>query len=499
MSNLTVPLAALAVTVSSLVRPTGRATLLEDVQANIKTFSPYQSAAIVLGQAIDLINWRLTNIAEIHASLWALAGVQFYVPETQSMTSELSHGVLVTLARRIFLVGVALPFYLFLVMSSCHWIIKWSTTFLLAEAAMIELSACYLKVSCSGVVFHTDWPQHPIVGKRFFASGPCPGNHMQEPIERTTIHSNNENGNDHGQHTAGENLCDRVRHIWSPDTRPNKELPVGRHPMENIPNIAHITSPTGPVLVSWTCGHWRCLLYMLLRLPVKALFYSVVIFDFALAAWFLHDNMQTVSIPISRFLLAKRLLNDLLTFTFLCAVLIVVGFTIYLVLVVLVPRIFRAFGFFQPMRRFRDIIHDLPSSVKGVGRYGVFCISIFMSWNVARLLMKRDPILTDSILSYIIELLVMPQVTLSIYRRIFVPPNSGDQMQDAKQPHYASEFVPSDLPSTGKVDESEQCSDDKIKQEAREKRLISSWTTFRLAILLPNAAIWIFRRSTSTA
>jgi hypothetical protein len=238
---------------------------------------------------------------------------------------------------------------------------------------------------------------------------------------------------------------------------------------------------------------------MLLRLPVKALFYSVVIFDFALAAWFLHDNMQTVSIPISRFLLAKRLLNDLLTFTFLCAVLIVVGFTIYLVLVVLVPRIFRAFGFFQPMRRFRDIIHDLPSSVKGVGRYGVFCISIFMSWNVARLLMKRDPILTDSILSYIIELLVMPQVTLSIYRRIFVPPNSGDQMQDAKQPHYASEFVPSDLPSTGKVDESEQCSDDKIKQEAREKRLISSWTTFRLAILLPNAAIWIFRRSTSTA
>ena len=122
-----------------------------------------------------------------------------------------------------------------------------------------------------------------------------------------------------------------------------------------------------------------------------------------------------------------------------------------------------------------------------------------MSWNVARLLMKRNPILTDSILSYIIELLVMRRVAVVIYRRIFAPPNSDDQTQDGKQSHSASEFAPGDLPSTGKIDESEQCRNDKTKREAREKRLISSYTKFRLIILLPNAAIWIIRRFKSTA
>lgn len=69
MSSPIVSLALLAITASSFVRPTGRETLLEDLKANIKTFSPYQSAFIVTAQVIDLINWRLTNIAEIHASL----------------------------------------------------------------------------------------------------------------------------------------------------------------------------------------------------------------------------------------------------------------------------------------------------------------------------------------------------------------------------------------------------------------------------------------------
>lgn len=201
MSSSIVSLAVLVITVCSLIRPTGRPTLLEDLKANIKTFSPYQSAVIVTAQVIDLINWRLTNVAEIHASLWALAGVHFYVPETRFIPSELRHELLVTSARRVFLVGIVPPIYVFLLRSSCHWAIKWPMIFLLAEAAMIEKSAFYLSVSCAGVVLHTNWPKYPIVTKQFFASSPCAENHVQGAGEATTGDNNYENG--HDRHLPG--------------------------------------------------------------------------------------------------------------------------------------------------------------------------------------------------------------------------------------------------------------------------------------------------------
>lgn len=478
MSTLLASVAIPAVLASSLLRPTGRETILEDAKANIKAFSPYQSGVIVTAQTIELITWRLTNIAEIHASLWALAGVHFYVPGTQSIPSELSHGLLVTSARRILLAGISLPFYVLLIRSSYHWAIKFLLGFLLVEAAMIEVSTRLLPLSCAGVVLRKDWPRRPIIGKQLFVSGPCPGNHVQKLNDTVNLDNSEDNGDEDCQATAGDNLCDRVRRIWPPDARPDKDIPVGRHPLENIPNIAQITAQTGPVLVPWTCGHGRCLFYMLSRVLLRALFYSVAVFDFGSAIWLLHDNTHAVLIRVSRILLAQRLLNDLFTLAFLCAVLFFVAISTYLTLVMFLPWIFRTSVSLQPARnRIMSFFHGTPSSVKVAGRYILLCLSMFMAWIIARVLMERDPVLTDSILSYSIELVLVPTGALSIFRRFFAPPKST-----------------SELPVTAKPDENARDDDDKNNEKARKERLISSWAQFRLTILLPNAAIWIFRR-----
>lgn len=220
----------------------------------------------------------------------------------------------------------------------------------------------------------------------------------------------------------GGNLCDRVSRICSPDIRPDRKIPVGRHPLEKIPNIAYIMSQTSPVLVPWTCGHWRCLLYMLLRVLVRVLLYSAVVVDFGLAAWLLHDNTQAFLIRISRILLAERILNNLLTLTWLSGVVFLAAKAIYIVLVVFVPWICRTSSCLQPAsRRFKNLLHGIPPSLKPVGRTGVFFVSIFISWSIAQVSMKRDPILTESILSYSIEFLMMPWIALSVKRRLFVP------------------------------------------------------------------------------
>jgi hypothetical protein len=494
MSSLTISLAVLAVTVSNLIRPRGRAKLLKDVRANIEFFSPYNSAATLIGQTIELFFWRLTNIAEISAGLWAVAGNYFYVPETKSITTELGHGVLVTSARRVFLFGIALPLDVFLIRSPCHWSIKWAATFLLAEAASTELSVYHLTVPCAGVVLHRDWPQRPIIARRLFASGPCPGNHVEGPIETAALHEKNENAHEDGQRSENENLCDRVRRIWPPDTRADKDLPLGRHPLEHMPNLAQIGHESGPMLIPWTCGHWRCLMYKLWRVPVQLLLYSMVVVDFAMAGWLLHDNMQAVFIRISHFLLSQRILKDLLTLTFLVAFCIGMSYAIYLVIVLAVPRILRTFGFFRRLiQRFNDMVRDLPSMVKSTGKTGLFWLSTFVSYGPARLLMKRNPFPTDWLLSFIIELLVMPGVLMLIYRRIFTPPKPIEQTEDATQSPPVSSSTSSDSPSTDKINESDYCDKDKIMREAIRKRKIASYIKFRLAVLLPNAAIWIFR------
>ncbi|OOQ88294.1 hypothetical protein PEBR_13347 [Penicillium brasilianum] len=494
MSTLPASLAIIAVIASSLIRPTGRATILEDVKANIKTFSPYQSAVIVTSQTIELITWRLTNIAEIHASLWALAGVHFFIPETRSMPTELSHGLLVTSTRRIFLAGIALPSQVPLLRSSYHWAIKWSMGFLLAEAAMVEVSTWFLTVSCAGVVLWTDWPRRPILSKQLFVSGPCPGNHVQKSNGTASLDNSKDSDIEH-QATAGDNLCDRVHRIWGPDTRADKELPVGRHPLENIPNIAHIVASSGPVLVPWTCGHGRCLLYMLSRVLVRACLYSVVMFDFGAAAWLLHDNTHAVLIRISRFLLAQRLLNDLLTLAFLCAVLIFVAIPTYLILVVFLPWIFRKSVCLQPARnRIIRFFHGTPSWLEVVGRYILLCLSIFMAWNITRILMQRNPILTDSILSYSIELGLVPKVALFIFRRYLALPNSGAQRSDVTRSPSDRELATNDLPAMTKLKEGIHDDEDKNNEKARKERLIASYAKFRLTVLLPNGAFWIIRQ-----
>lgn len=358
---------------------------------------------------------------------------------------------------------------------------------------MTELSACYLSISCAGVVLHTDWPRHPIVHKRVFPSGPCPGNHVQGASEATIGDNNHQNRYEHHLPTTGENLCDRVCRIWSPDTRPNKEIPVGRHPLDKIPNIAHVISQTSPVLVPWTCGHWRCLLYMLLRVLVRALLYPVVAVDFGLAAWLLHNNTQVVLVRISHILLAERIVNDLLTLTWLSAVVVLASKALYIALMVFVPWIFRTSSCLQPANlRFSNLLRGVPSSLKPVGRTGVFFVSIFISWSIAQVLMKRDPILTESILSYSIELLMMPRIALSAYRRLFTPKKPTAQKYDASRSHRDPELAPGDLSPTGKTDEVEHEDGDKDGAEVRKERLLSMLAKFRLAILLPNAAIWIF-------
>jgi hypothetical protein len=495
MSTLPASLAIIAVIASSLIRPTGRATILEDVKANIKTFSPCQSAVIVTSQTIEMITWRLTNIADIHASLWALAGVHFSIPETGSMPTDLSHGLLVTSARRILLAGIALPSHVLLLQSSYHWAIKWSMTFLLAEAAMVEVSSWVLTVSCVGVVLRTDWPRRPILSGQLFVSGSCPGHHDQKSNETTTLDNSKNNDFENCQATAGDNLCDRVHRIWGPDTRADKEFFVGRHSLENIPSIAHITAQRGPVLVPWTCEHGRCLLYMLSRVLVRACLYSGVVFDFGTAIWLLHDNAHAVLIRISRFLLAQRLLNDLLTITFLSAVLFIVAIPTYAMLVVFLPWIFRKSVCLQPARiRIIRFFHGTPSWLKVVGRSILLCLSLFMGWSISRTLMQRDPILADSILSYSIEFGLVPQVTLSIFRRYLALPKSGAQRSDVTRAPSDPELATNDLPAMAKPEEGAHYDEDKSNEKARKEQLIASYAKFRLTILLPNAAFWILRQ-----
>jgi hypothetical protein len=74
---------------------------------------------------------------------------------------------------------------------------------------------------------------------------------------------------------------------------------------------------------------------MLLRVLVRALLYSVVVVDYGLTVWLLHDNTQAVLICICPILLAEGIVNDLLTLTWLSVIHFLVGILIDLVLVVL--------------------------------------------------------------------------------------------------------------------------------------------------------------------
>jgi hypothetical protein len=56
--------------------------------------------------------------------------------------------------------------------------------------------------------------------------------------------------------------------------------------------------------------------------------------------------------------------------------------------------------------------------------------------------MERDPILTNSILSHSIELLTIPQIALSVYRRLLTHKKPTTQRHDATQIHPDHELAP---------------------------------------------------------
>ncbi|KAJ5678746.1 hypothetical protein N7462_006990 [Penicillium macrosclerotiorum] len=481
MSNFLISIAVLAAICSNILKPIGRVNSIQDAKFNALRLSPFRSGILIVIRLIELINWRLSNLASFHAGLWLLARLHFQIPEGLRDVQSPSRATWSCWARRSCLVNVTLPLFIILIRLPCHWGIHTAVALLVMESFFDEFLICYLQTSCSGLVFRRNWPTTALVGKSFFTSDQC------DQVSHAETQQCGREGHisTSPSHPAGDNLCDRVRRIWTPESTSHPNKATGDHPFEDVPNLDAIFATSAPSPSQWTCVHRRCHLYMTLRSSIKPIAFSSIWLDLALAAWLIHNNLRAPMLYAARVLLAERTLKDLLTLAYLSSLLIPIYVSVYVFWARVFPLLCNRLNSLNRLsQKFEVFFQRVPIAYK----IGLLLNALGVCCGVYPVLLRQDPVLSEGVLSYILEIGVASIICRTIYRYTLGSSKATTSGSLRGQGSINPDTEAESMPSTGLKEPTNM---DHYLQKDCESSERQTWLhLFRLALLLPNLVIW---------
>ncbi|KAJ5605513.1 hypothetical protein N7510_008294 [Penicillium lagena] len=496
----------LTATISNLISPNGRRSFVEDVKSNILAFSPFRFGATATALVLELIGCRLLNIAEIHVTFGRLAD--------ENSLLDLELGFWSRFARRAFLIGVTLPLYMMLLASASYRWIQAFATLLVAEAVLSEILIFYRRTSFE---VRRDWPHRVLLVKSLALSDHLNHGHFENESKSGEFEEKEEHENIPPPSALGDNLCDRVHQL-----RPPAAEPVKFASLENTPKLKKIFDPT--VRAQWTCGHWRCLVYMVLHVTVRAVSSSWTIIELASTFWMLHCELQPVTLRVADKLSQSHLVYGLLSTLYQVGGLslvvifgyIIAGLLLNRLLMPLVTRLVTRLSKKSRVlqgiqQKFQDLAETTPITYNVLNflRASFLRVTLtqgFMVYYFGQALAPLYRNFSPEKFSYIIEIIAIPTIQVMIYWLVCIVTRTEQAPQELEShfnagqssgPNIATDSdckgaqnpVATDSRSTSSNEEEKVPKDGSVSSRTiKEFRL----TIVRLATLVSTATIWIF-------
>ncbi|KAE8369159.1 hypothetical protein BDV27DRAFT_121160 [Aspergillus caelatus] len=431
---------------------------------------------------LDFISWRLLSLVDIHAGLMISSHYYF-----TSDCSGLERKWWWHCMRRTFLIGGTLPLYVALLRSENSPWIKILVTPLVADSILIELLSLFWDTSEADLRFNRDWPHRTLVVK---PANPPTRNHDKDQGEADPNKKTEEDGDTLSSSVTADSLCDRVYELWWPaaeadDNDDSQSLPP------NHSNLEQIFSPTRRAPLG-KCGHWRCLVYLVIYIATRVIRWPLMFGDLALITWLLHRSLQPVTLLVADILLDIRLLKDLLTISYMAFIIMLGSICILVALKLLSLRLCQYISFLQ---RFTQWLQDLASATPITNKVIHFIHHIITPATVSycsfKLLMTGDPQLSRNMLSFFIELIVIPILYVLTYLLICGKEKSEDVPADPKlQPKTGPTSEASQNPDNTFQDKNKDADND--ASESRQSVNGVRFHILRLSWLISTSTIWLF-------
>ncbi|GIC94656.1 uncharacterized protein Aud_001985 [Aspergillus udagawae] len=483
-ASLLATFSLLTATISYLISPNRQKSFFQGVKSNIWFFSPFLSGAIATNVAILLIGYRILNLAKTHVGLALL--VQNGFPP------DLGYGFWSCFARRAFLVGATLPLYMMLLASANDRLIQGITTTLIAQTVLAELSTFHCVTSYE---VRGGWPHRVLVEGSVFSA-----DHVENEAKASRSEKRNEHRNITPTPALTDNLCDRIRQL-SP-LAAGSDITSASHffLLEQTPELTKIFDPSVPA--QWMCGHWRCLLYVILHIAVRAIWRSLSLIELVSTTWLLHCELEPVTLQLAGKLLEGNIINGVLSTLYdLCTALFIFIFA-YIGSTLLVIHLFfhtplitdlpnRIHILQRMQQKFQDLAEAAPIIHQVLKALLIHSIPVISSYYGSLALVTRAIALTQEKLSCIIEIIVIPTLYITVYclavgsNQALSEPNVApdSNCQGTQDP----DTTVSSSPHSGEKEEM-PWAESKFYQTPKE--LCSA--IFRLAIVVPTLTVWIF-------
>ncbi|GKZ28994.1 hypothetical protein AbraIFM66950_002242 [Aspergillus brasiliensis] len=429
---------------------------------------------------ILLIGYRILNLAETHVSLALLT--------QNNLPSATVHGFWLRFGRRAFLIGATLPLYILLLLSTQDRLIQGIATILVTHTVLAELSSIYYVTSFE---VRRDWPHHLLVMGS--------ADHLtQEYVANEDKASGAERETEHSIITSTDasrdSLCDRVHQLSPLAAQPNDTSASHSFTLQKHPKLKKLLYPDATA--RWTCGHWRCLIYMVLHIAVQAigLFWSV--FELVSTTWLLNWEVDPVTLRLAGKILEVDILGGVLATLYdICTALFIFIFAYIASMVLVIRLITRLPNRIHILQRMQQKFQGLAETAPGIHRVLkallIHAIPVTSSYYGSLALVPRVMGLTKGKLSFIFNIIVI----LTLYITAYCLPVGSDPASTKPDVAPGKQFQgPQDLDTT--VSGSTHSDDEKelLRMESGYPRTRKEFRSaiFRLAIVVPTLTVWIF-------
>lgn len=341
-------------------------------------------------------------------------------------------------------------------------------------------------------------------------------------FENESKSSESEKNQDHGDiplpSTPGDNLCDRVHQLCPPSAQP---VIFASHSLslEDNPKLKKIFDPTAPV--QWTCGHCRCLVYMILHLAVRTVSKSWAIIELVSTSWLLHCELQPVTLQVAGKLWQNNVVYGVLATLYdVCGLLLIAIFgyvsAVLLLNRLVIPLSTRLFTrlskhslILQWMhQKLQDLARTAPITYKVLNVFRALLMQGIPCWYIGQALASLAPRhegFTQEILSYLIEIIAIPTIHMMVYWLVCIMTRTDQTHPElhshlnagqSSEPSIAIDSNCGTAPATdyGSSSTSPSEEDKAPKDGLESSRALKEFrlAILRLTILVATGTIWVF-------
>ncbi|EHA22491.1 hypothetical protein ASPNIDRAFT_46107 [Aspergillus niger ATCC 1015] len=452
-------------------------------------FSPFVSGALAMNVVILLIGYRILNLAETHVSLALLT--------QNGVASDLGQGSWSRFARRAFLVGATLPLYIILLVSTNDRLIQGIATTLVAHTVLAELSTVYCVTSYE---VRGAWPRSILVARSVSAADSLTQDQVVNKGKARGSEKSKEHRHIAPNHVMADNLCDRVHQLSPFAAQPDHTFASQSFQLQQTPKLEKLFHPNASA--RWMCGHWRCLIYVILHKVVRAIGWSWSLIELGSTTWLLQCEVEPVTLRLAGKLLEVNILNGVISTLYDICVALFIFILVYIASMILVIRLF----FFTPLitrlssqvyilqrmqQKFQDLAEAAPITHRTLKALLIHCIPVISSYYGSIALITRAIGLTKEKLSFIFKIILISAIYITIY---CLPVGSDQASTEPDVAPCKESQGTQDLDTTVSGSAHSDTHDEFPRIESRypqtPKEIRSA--IFRLAIVVPTLTVWVY-------